>query len=103
LGFHQETTFGESKASFKDARSIAESFAHSERYLRLDSDEENPDIIVLGFQELDLSAEALIYSTSTEREDSWCMYVLRITPVEIIVKMNTQGCFRCLGGKSNPL
>ncbi|KAF8189146.1 Endonuclease/exonuclease/phosphatase [Mycena galopus ATCC 62051] len=31
-----------------------------------------PDLLVLGFQELDLSAEALIYSTSTVREDAWC-------------------------------
>ncbi|KAF9453377.1 DNase I-like protein [Macrolepiota fuliginosa MF-IS2] len=34
-----------------------------------------PDILVLGFQELDLSAEALIYSTSTVREDAWCLAV----------------------------
>ena len=30
------------------------------------------DVIVLGFQELDLSTEALLYSTSTAREDAWC-------------------------------
>jgi hypothetical protein len=41
--------------------------------LRVDiSDPDEPDIFVLGFQELDLSAEALIYYTSTVREDAWC-------------------------------
>lgn len=30
-----------------------------------------PDILVLGFQELDLSTEALLYSTGTTREDAW--------------------------------
>ncbi|KAF8888850.1 Endonuclease/exonuclease/phosphatase [Infundibulicybe gibba] len=35
----------------------------------------DPDVFVLGFQELDLSTEALIYSTSTTREDAWCMAV----------------------------
>lgn len=34
-----------------------------------------PDILVLGFQELDLSAEALIYSTNASREDAWCRAV----------------------------
>ena len=41
--------------------------------LRVDTnDPDEPDIFVLGFQELDLSAEALIYYTSTVREDAWC-------------------------------
>jgi len=34
-----------------------------------------PDMFVLGFQELDLSTEALIYSTNTLREDAWCRAV----------------------------
>jgi hypothetical protein len=32
-------------------------------------------MIVLAFQELDLSAEALLYSTGSTREDAWCMAV----------------------------
>lgn len=38
---------------------------------RVDPDPD-PDILVLGFQELDLSVEALLYSVSTVREDAWC-------------------------------
>jgi phosphatidylinositol-bisphosphatase len=34
-----------------------------------------PDMLVLGFQELDLSTEALLYSTSTVREDAWSLAV----------------------------
>lgn len=34
-----------------------------------------PDMLVLGFQELDLSAEALLYSTNTLREDAWCLAI----------------------------
>ncbi|KAJ7880382.1 hypothetical protein B0H14DRAFT_1574544 [Mycena olivaceomarginata] len=30
------------------------------------------DLLVLGFRELDLSTEALIYSTSTLKEEAWC-------------------------------
>ncbi|OBZ76964.1 Inositol polyphosphate 5-phosphatase OCRL-1 [Grifola frondosa] len=36
-------------------------------------DTTDPDLIVLAFQELDLSAEALLYSTKTMREDAWCV------------------------------
>ncbi|KAF8816327.1 DNase I-like protein [Phlegmacium glaucopus] len=41
--------------------------------LRVDTDDpDDPDIFVLGIQELDLSTEALIYYASTVREDAWC-------------------------------
>ncbi|QRV82695.1 inositol polyphosphate 5-phosphatase [Ceratobasidium sp. AG-Ba] len=35
------------------------------------------DLIVLGFQELDLSTEALLISSTTLREDMWCEAVMR--------------------------
>ncbi|KAF8624682.1 hypothetical protein AX17_007013 [Amanita inopinata Kibby_2008] len=34
-----------------------------------------PDLLVLGFQELDQSAEALLYSTTATREEAWCAAV----------------------------
>ncbi|EAU84020.2 hypothetical protein CC1G_11458 [Coprinopsis cinerea okayama7 len=42
----------------------------------VDPDDMDPEILVWGFQELDLSTEALIYSTSTAREDAWCTAIL---------------------------
>lgn len=41
----------------------------------VDPSDPGPDMFVLAFQELDLSAEALIYSTGTAREDAWCVAV----------------------------
>ncbi|KAB5593153.1 Inositol polyphosphate-5-phosphatase [Ceratobasidium theobromae] len=35
------------------------------------------DLLVLGFQELDLSTEALLISTTTLREDLWCEALMR--------------------------
>ena len=39
-------------------------------------EEDDPDLIVLGFQELDLSTGALLYYTETTREDAWYSAVL---------------------------
>jgi phosphatidylinositol-bisphosphatase len=36
----------------------------------------DPDLLVLGFQELDLSTEALLYATRTLREDAWVSAIL---------------------------
>ena len=36
-----------------------------------DGKESDPDILVFGFQELDVSAEALLISYTTDREDMW--------------------------------
>ena len=33
--------------------------------------DDEPDMFVLGFQELDLSTEALLYSYTTTREEMW--------------------------------
>lgn len=41
----------------------------------LAADDDDPDILAFGFQEVDLSTEALLYSTSTAREDAWCMAI----------------------------
>lgn len=39
---------------------------------RDEGDQPLPDVLVFGFQELDLSTEALIYSTTTAKEEAWC-------------------------------
>jgi inositol polyphosphate 5-phosphatase INPP5B/F len=38
---------------------------------------EDPDILVFGFQELDLSTGALLYTTSTALEDAWTTAILQ--------------------------
>ncbi|KZT26139.1 DNase I-like protein [Neolentinus lepideus HHB14362 ss-1] len=38
--------------------------------------ESDPDLLVFGFQELDLSTEALLYSSKTTREEAWCTAIL---------------------------
>ncbi|KAK0454454.1 DNase I-like protein [Armillaria borealis] len=71
-----------------------------------------PDVFVLGFQELDLSTEALVYSTGTAKEDAWCMAVfaalgewgehyVKLTSkqlvgmlIVIIVKDSLKDCFK---------
>lgn len=44
--------------------------------LNNDAKVSDPDLLVLGFQELDLSTEALLYATSTVREDAWVEAIL---------------------------
>ena len=43
---------------------------------RLDANSDDPDVFALGFQELDLSTEALLYSSNTIREDAWTVAIL---------------------------
>ncbi|TCD64994.1 hypothetical protein EIP91_003361 [Steccherinum ochraceum] len=38
--------------------------------------QDDPDMLVLAFQEVDLSTEALLYSTKTTREEAWCAAAL---------------------------
>ncbi|TBU57913.1 DNase I-like protein [Dichomitus squalens] len=54
---------------------ISEDTTVSDQPPDVPEDPSDPDMLVLGFQELDLSAEALLYSTGTAREDNWCMAV----------------------------
>ncbi|KAG1888407.1 DNase I-like protein [Suillus subluteus] len=44
--------------------------------LNNDANVSDPDLLVLGFQELDLSTEALLYATSTVKEDAWVAAIL---------------------------
>ncbi|KAF6751635.1 DNase I-like protein [Ephemerocybe angulata] len=77
----------------------------------VDPEDADPDVIVLGFQELDLSTEALIYSLGTAREDAWCRAVFASLGekaekyeklvsrqlvgmlIVVIVKKSLKGCF----------
>ena len=54
---------------------------------------EDPDLIVLGFQELDLSADALLYSTSTAREDAWSMAIFAALGENVVLyeKVHSHG------------
>jgi inositol polyphosphate 5-phosphatase INPP5B/F len=76
------TFYGVSDLFLRQASSVSDtstlaSAAHSTKSLLPTSEvDRDPDMIVLGFQELDLSAEALLYSTGTMREDAWFMAVM---------------------------
>lgn len=41
------------------------------------------DMLVFGFQELDTSAEALLYSSTTVKEDLWYQAILRDMGAEV--------------------
>ena len=66
----------------------------------------DPDLLVLAFQELDLSAEALLYSTKTTREEAWCAAALAglgekaveyekvgFNPAPNLLRIHTLGCY----------
>jgi inositol polyphosphate 5-phosphatase INPP5B/F len=71
-----QNTSGDSEDSAKPI-----SFSHSSNVaFELDkasvATQIDPDLIVVGFQELDLSTGALLYSTETTREDAWFTAVM---------------------------
>jgi phosphatidylinositol-bisphosphatase len=75
---------GDSQCDVDETTTLAESIrstastitASVPQTARVDpTDPEDPDMLVLGFQEVDLSTEALLYSVSTAREDAWCLAV----------------------------
>ena len=41
-----------------------------------DKDTGEPDILIFGFEEVDLSAGALLYSTSSALEEAWTQTIL---------------------------
>ncbi|KAL0071307.1 hypothetical protein AAF712_001873 [Marasmius tenuissimus] len=66
------STFTDYSATLNDASSERK-FGNIEPTMTIDPEHpDDPDILVFGFQELDLSTEALIYSTRTTREEAWC-------------------------------
>ncbi|KAI8989001.1 DNase I-like protein [Trametes punicea] len=62
-----------SRTSTVFVETMSEDTAISDATPDIAEDPADPDMLVLGFQELDLSAEALLYSSTTVREDAWCM------------------------------
>ncbi|CCL99367.1 uncharacterized protein FIBRA_01385 [Fibroporia radiculosa] len=54
------------------ASTLVETSSHSKSPDIISSDLSDSDLLVFAFQELDLSTEALLYSTKTVREDAWC-------------------------------
>jgi phosphatidylinositol-bisphosphatase len=53
---------------------------------------EDPDVLVFGFQELDLSTGALLYTTSTTLEDTWTTAIFEglSTKARSYVKVSVQ-------------
>ena len=60
----------------------------------IDETADDPDLLVVGFQELDLSAGALLYSTETLREDAWTSAVFAGLgeKIELYDKVSRDGC-----------
>ncbi|TFK29490.1 DNase I-like protein [Coprinopsis marcescibilis] len=90
---------------------IGDPFDKQETVDPIDQEDPDPDLFVLGFQEIDLSTEALIYSMGTAREDAWCAAVFAALGekaskyeklsskqlvgmlIVVIVKKSLQSCF----------
>lgn len=60
----------------------------------IDETSDDPDIIAVGFQELDLSAGALWYSSETFRENAWTSAVFAGLgeKLELYDKVSHDGC-----------
>ncbi|KAH9933096.1 DNase I-like protein [Amylocystis lapponica] len=76
-GLSGTTAIGASTSSLAplssaSATTFPPSTGFSDVPLDVTEDPTDPDMLVLAFQELDLSTEALLYSTKTFREDAWC-------------------------------
>lgn len=61
----------------------------------IDETADDPDILAVCFQELDLSAGALLYTTEPLREDAWTSAVLAGLgeKLELYNKVSPDGCF----------
>lgn len=61
----------------------------------VDETANDPDLLVVSFQELDLSAGALLYSTEAHREGAWTSAVTAGLgeKLELYDKVSRDGCF----------
>ncbi|KAI0340269.1 DNase I-like protein [Trametopsis cervina] len=74
----EDPTANPLESAGRDAQSVQSTVvSSSESTLVADApQDDSPDLIVLGFQELDLSAGALLYSTEATRENAWLAAVM---------------------------
>ncbi|KAI5833874.1 DNase I-like protein [Schizophyllum commune Tattone D] len=66
-----ESLSAPSAPSISGTTVVEEPTSMKEATVPADPDSSETDLLVFGFQELDLSTEALLYSTSTAKEEAW--------------------------------
>ncbi|KAL1692679.1 hypothetical protein GGG16DRAFT_50999 [Schizophyllum commune] len=66
-----ESLSAPSAPSISGTTVVEEPTSMREAVVPADPDSSETDLLVFGFQELDLSTEALLYSTSTAKEEAW--------------------------------